>query len=189
MYAHYPEVDGDKTTYWRETLLELTLRKDRGKERWICYQFTLNVCEMFALPLLDRLRKLIDELPDPAAQSLELAATFDDISVQSSQEDASAPESQDENFKKPRARGLNAELRNMIHSLQRQLEQQRQDAEQQRQEMKEQQREREAALLEQLAEQRKESKEREAKSEERQNELMKMLTEQSMQIKELLQKR
>lgn len=71
--------------------------------------------------------------PDPTAYSLELAATFNDISVQGSQDNPSAPESQDESFKKTRnARGLNAVLWNMTQSLQRQLDQQRQDAEQQR---------------------------------------------------------
>jgi len=31
MYVHHPEVDSDKKTCWRDTLLELTLGKDRGK--------------------------------------------------------------------------------------------------------------------------------------------------------------
>lgn len=165
IYAHYPEIDGAKTTYWRESLRIFNLGDDKGKERWKCYQFTLNVCKLFALPLLKRLKGLIDELPDPAAQSFELAATMDKISVQSSQDDTSTPESQDGGFKKP-GRGLNAELRSMIQSLQRQLEQQRQDAEQQRRE----------------AEQQRET------AEKRQAELMDILKMQGEQIKQLLAK-
>ena len=119
-----------------------------------------------------------------------MATALDDVSVQASQDDASAPESQDENFKKPRsARGLHAELRNMIQSLQRQLEQQREDSDQQK-----------MVLTTQLEQQRKDMKDRETvlatqleqqgkESETQQKELMRILTEQSAQIKELLQKR
>ncbi|KAK5069380.1 hypothetical protein LTR51_008630 [Lithohypha guttulata] len=175
IYAHYPEIDGDKITFWRETLKEYSFGSDKGREKWTCYQFTLNVCEMFALPFIKRLKLVIDELSDPTVQPLDLATALDDVSVQASQDDASAPDSQDESFKKPRsARGLNVELRNMIQSLQRQLEQQREDSEQRRKEFEQQ---------------RKEFEQQRKESEQQQNELMKALTEQSTQIKELLQKR
>src|SRR5690349_7220359 len=79
IYANYPEVNGDKTTYWRETLRGFSFGNDRGKERWACYRFTLNLCKLFALPFVKRLKIVIDGLSDPDAQPLELAATLDDV--------------------------------------------------------------------------------------------------------------
>ena len=111
MHAYWPEIDGDQTTYWRGYSKDFSIGNDEGRHKWASYQFTVNACQLFGLPLLKRLRDVIDEVPDANSQSMTLAATLDEISVQSSQEELSAPESQDENFKKPRnARGLNAEL-------------------------------------------------------------------------------
>ena len=173
LHAYYPEINGDKTTYWRETLKRFVFGNDSGKDKWTSYQFTLNVCQLFALPLLERLKAVIDELSDPLSQSLELAATFEDVSVQSSQDDLGVPEFQGERFKKPRnARGLNTELRNMIQMLQRQVERQAEDAGRQQREAKE----RETLLLAQLEQQRE-------KSEQQLNELMEMLKEQREEIK------
>jgi len=186
MYAHYPEIDGDQTTYWRETLKDFSLGNDKGKDRWTCYCFTLNVCQLFALPFLQRLKVVIDQVPDPMMQQAELASTWDETSVQSSQDDASAPELPDDGFKKPRSgRGLNAELKTLIQSLQRQLEQQRKESEQQRLQLEQQRqesKERESLLSTQLEQQRKEA-------DEQQKELVKMLKQQSDQIKQLLEKR
>ncbi|KEF50809.1 uncharacterized protein A1O9_13139 [Exophiala aquamarina CBS 119918] len=152
IYAHYPELDGDNTTYWCDRIKELNFGDGKGKEKWKCHQFTLNVCQYFALPLLERLKTVIDQLPDPDdTQALEAIATLDDISFLSSQDDTSAPEFQDESFRKPRrAGGLNPELRTMIQNLQRQLEQQRQDTEHQRKDAEQQR----AILMAQLERQR-----------------------------------
>ncbi|KAK5246698.1 hypothetical protein LTR20_007367 [Exophiala xenobiotica] len=171
IYGHYPEIDGESTTYFRDTIRELTFGDGKGKDRWQCYQFTLNVCQNFAPSLLKRLTTVTDELPDPIEPTQE-PASFDDFSIQSSQDDSSAPESQDEGFRKPRrGGGLNAEFRTMIQNMQRQLEQQRKDA-----------KDREATLTAQLEQQRKDS-------EQQRKELLQVLKEQSEQIKELLRKR
>ncbi|KAK5250308.1 hypothetical protein LTR80_010739 [Exophiala xenobiotica] len=116
-------------------------------------------------------------MTDPVEPILD-SANFDDFSIQSSQDDSSAPESQDEGFRKPRrGGGLNAEFRTMIQNLQRQLEQQRRDSEQLRQDA----RDRESTLIVQLEQHRKDS-------EQQRKELVQMLKEQSEQIKELLRK-
>lgn len=185
IHAHYPEIDGDKTTYWRETLKDFSISNDKGKDRWVCYHFTLNVCQKFALPFLKRLQAAINTLPDPITQQTGLVATFDEFSVQSSQDDISASDSQD-GFKKPRTvRGLNAELKTLIQSLQRQLEQQRKEAKEQEQ-----------LLLTQLEQQREESERQRKEAEQQrkeadqhQKELMMMLKQQGDQIKQLLDKR
>ena len=211
IYVHYPEIDGNDTVYWRNTIKELNFRDGRGREKWTCYQFTLNVCQLFAPALLKRLKTVIDELPDPVAQTLE-PASFDDLSVLSSQDDASAPDSQDESFRKPRkASGLHVELRTMIQNLQRQLDQQRVDSmaqlEQQRHESEQQR----VMLTAQLEQQRKDStaqleqrmqdseqqramlmaqlEQQRKDSEQQQKELVQLLKQQSEQIRELSLKR
>ena len=67
----------------------------------------------FRPALLKQLTAVIDELPDLSIQTVE-SASFDDFSVQSSQDDSRALESQDEGFRKPRrVVCLNAEFRSM----------------------------------------------------------------------------
>lgn len=209
IFAHYPEIDGEQTTFWRETIQEVNI----GDKPWISHQFTLNVCQIFAPRLLARLRTVIDQLPDPAIQAFE-PVTIDNLSVMSSQEDSSAPDSQDEGLKKPRKPvGLNVELRNMIQNLQRQLEQQRSDAEQQRRDLLSQmerqleqqrkdteQQRRDAEQQRRDAEQQRRDTEQQRRdlliqleqqrkdSEQQRIELMRILKEQSEQIKELTRK-
>lgn len=65
IYVHYPEIDGDRTTFWRETVKVITLADN--EDNWKCGQFTLNVCQTFAPKLLSRLRDTIDQLVDPVA--------------------------------------------------------------------------------------------------------------------------
>lgn len=141
---------------------------------------------------------MIDTLPNPVLTSSDLASNVNNISVQSSQDEASGIKSQKKGTRKGRqSRVSNTELRNVIQGLQREIESQRQDVkdrkakltlqlEQQRTEAKE----REAALLTQLKEQRKIFKEqRQTYNEQRkvhnkhQKQLIGMLTEQSKQLK------
>ncbi|KAK5080169.1 hypothetical protein LTS08_008911 [Lithohypha guttulata] len=204
LYVHYVEIDHEEPTYYMQALPKVNFGDNQGEKRWQCYQFTVNVCELFALPFLDRLKEVIDTLPDPVPTSSDLVSNVDDISVQSSQDEASGVDSQEEGTRKGhQGRVSNAELRNVIQGLQREIESQRQDVkerearltlqlEQQRTEAKE----REAALLTQLEEQRKNSEEQRKIHDEHQKQLMSMLAEQSKQlktqsdeIKKLLQKR
>lgn len=180
LYVHYIEIDDDEPTYYMKALPEISFGNNKGEKRWQCYQFTLNVCELFALPFLDRLKDVIDALPDPVQTSSDLVSVVGDISVQSSQDEASGTESQDEGTRRGRQnRVSNAELRNVIQSLQREVELQRQTAEQQRQDAKE----REARLLTQLEEQRKTYDEQRKTHDEHQKQLVSMLAEQGKQLK------
>ncbi|MCJ1462092.1 hypothetical protein MMC07_000692 [Pseudocyphellaria aurata] len=157
-------------------IVDLYRKINRPKDvhgRVLGFSISHNNNEMFALPLVERLKAVIDELPDPLSQSLKLAATFDSVSVQDSQDDLSIPES---------------ELRNMIEMLQQQLERQQREAkaesERQEREAKEeserQQREaqeRKTLFLAQLEQQQKNSEQQQKKSEQQLNELMGMLKE------------
>jgi hypothetical protein len=192
IYAHYPEIDGESTTYFRDTIREFPFGAGKGQDRWQCYQFTLNVCQTFAPALLKRLMAMADKLPDPIEPALE-QARFDDFSIQSSQDDSSAPESQAEGVRNPRrGGGMNAGSRPMNQNLQRQLEQQLKDArdrettltaqwEQLRIDSEQQRKD----LVQMLKEQREQLKEQREQLKE-QSERMK---EQSEQMKELLRQR
>ncbi|KAF4547061.1 Hypothetical protein D9617_62g044180 [Elsinoe fawcettii] len=131
IHAYYPETDGEETTYWRKVVEEFAIGSQDGEHRWTSYRFTLNVCEMFALPLLDRLKHVIDELPDPLSQSGELSSNLGDFSVQSSQEEDSIRDGTSR--RSHSAGGLGTGFRNTIQNLQQQLlEQQRKAEEQQK---------------------------------------------------------
>ncbi len=198
LYAHYPEIDGDKTSFYRYKIKQFDYSDGGGVEKWTCYTFTRNIYEKFVPAYLELIKRAVDQLPDPVEESFDSAIAPDEESALSSQEVASsAPESQEGGFRKPRqTRGLNAELRTMIQSLQMQLERQRDDAKaheaalltQLEEQRKESERQRddakthEAALLTQLEEQRKES-------EQQRKELMQLMKQQSEQLNQILKNR
>ncbi|EXJ82292.1 hypothetical protein A1O3_06105 [Capronia epimyces CBS 606.96] len=176
IYVQYPEIDGEKTTFWRETIQQHPLNYGKGQANWTCGQFTLNVCQIFAPALLARLKGVIDRMADPIHSALELA-DLDDLSVQSSQNDSSAAESQ--------ASGLLAELRTMVHNLQQQLERERQESEQERKELMKRM-EQEGKVRKELTNQ---MEQQQKGSEQQQRGLLDLLKQQSQQIREFSQKR
>jgi hypothetical protein len=175
LYAHYPEIDGDKTTFWRYTIKEFLFQDCDGAHKWTCYTFTRNIYEKFVPIYLETLKGAIDQLPDPLETSFESAVTAtDEESAFSSQEIAlNAPESQSE-FRKPRpTKGLIAELRTMNQNLLQQLEQQQKNFDKQREESKQQ-----------LAQQREESKQQ---LEQQQKNFDKQREESKQQLEQLTQ--
>ena len=110
-------------------------------------------------------------MPDPLAESPdETTSLVEEHALNSQEIPASGPEAPEvDGFRKPGAtRGINAELRTMIRSLQGQLEQQRQEG-----------KNRERVLNAQLEQQRKDS-------EQQRTELMKLLSQQGEQLKQPL---
>ena len=178
LYAHYAEIDGDKTSYYRHKIKQFDYSDEDGAEKWTSYTFTRNVYSIYAPTYLDLIKKTIDLLPDPVEESFESAIAVDRENASSSQEGvSSAPESQEGEFRKPRqTRGLNAELRTIIQGLQQQLQQQRKESEQQRKEYEQQRKESE--------QQRKESEQQRKESEQQRRELMELMKEQSEQLRE-----
>jgi hypothetical protein len=180
LYAHYPEIDGDKTSFWRHTIKEFFLRDGDGANKWTCYTFTRNVYEKFVPIYLETLKKAIDQLPDPLEISFESAITAtDEEDVLSSQEIAasSAPESENE-FRKPRqVKGLNAELRTMIQNLQKQLEKQREESKQQL-----------AQQEKKLEQQQKQAEQQREESKQQLEQLTQLLQQQSEQLNQLLRR-
>jgi hypothetical protein len=191
LYAHYPEIDGDKTSFWRYTIEDFTLRHHDGENKWTCYTFTRNIYEKFVPVYLKVLQRAIDQLPDPLEASFESAITAtDEESALSSQE---IPSSQESEFRKPRqTRGLNAELRTMIQNLQKQLEKQREESKQQlelQQKKAEQQLELQQKKAEQQLElQQKQAEKQREESKHQLDQLTLLLQQQSEQLNQLLKR-
>ena len=167
LYAHYPEIDGDKTSFYRHDIKSF----DYKEEKWTCYTFTRNIYEKFVPIHLEMIKRVIDQLPDPVEESVESAIAVDEESMLSLQEIASsAPEGE---FRKPR-QPAHAELRTLIQGLQLQLEQQRKETEQQRKETAQ----RETTLMAQLEQQRKETEQQRKETAQRETTLMAQLEQQ-----------
>ncbi|KAF4546982.1 Hypothetical protein D9617_77g092360 [Elsinoe fawcettii] len=171
IHAYYPEINGDETTYWRKVIKEFAIGSHNGEQRWASYRFTLNVCEIFALRLLEQLKRVINELPDPQADSSQLSTNSEEYSVLSSQEDTVAQERK--RRKQSSAGGLGAELRNTIQILQQQLGDQQKKTEEQQEKAEEQQN----RLQRQLEAQ-------QEKAEEQQNRLQRQLEDQQKKSEE-----
>ena len=183
IYAHYPEIQGDKTAYYRHTIKQFNFADENGKDKWTSYRFTTNMFHTFAATHLARIKTAIDQLTDPALEPLEPILGQEEESALSSYEGGlSGSESQGSEFRKPRkAGGLHAELRTMIQNLQRQLEQQREQSQQQLEQQREE-------AQQELEHQRKESERQRKESEQQRKELMQILNQQGEHLKELLKR-
>lgn len=149
IYAHYAEIEGEKTTYFRSSIREFSYADKDAQDRWTSYTFVRNLYTQFAPDHLRRIKEAISRLPDPLALSVGTTTTSD---LPSASEPDTAPltpvtSNSDAVFAKP---GPRQRLTNA--TLMQQLEQQRKDA-----------KEREAKLMAQLEQQQKEAKEREVK--------------------------
>ena len=135
IYGHYPEIDGQTTAYYRHTIEDFPYSRENGKYRWTSYRFTRNIYDIFVPAHLERIKGVLDQLPDPAIRAPSLAVNVDEEAFPIPQErTSSAPNPQEsDRFKKPESRkdgGVDAELRIMLQSLQQELERQREEAKQ-----------------------------------------------------------
>ena len=140
IYAHYPEIDGLKTRYFRHLLKEFSIMNENGKERWAAYRFTRNVYDLFVPIHLNRIRSAVDQLPDPSLVSAQSTATHMPFSQEAGKSTMQTSQKADGE----------AELRTFVQKLQENLQQQREEAKQ-----------REEGLREEIKQQREEAKQRE----------------------------
>ena len=84
LYAHYLEIDGEKTFFYRYKIKQLD-HSDGCGERWTCHTFTCNIYEKFIPVYLVLIKRTIDQLPDPVEESFESALISDEESALSSQ--------------------------------------------------------------------------------------------------------
>ncbi|KAI9807768.1 MAG: hypothetical protein M1825_005073 [Sarcosagium campestre] len=148
IYGHYASLDGEKTTFHRDTVRIFDLASRDGRDRLIAYNFTRKVYDTFASQHLDRIRTAIAQLPNPPSESSASEINVDaDVEGEHSHElIASASSSRDTaGFKIPslppsvRVQKENDRLKDQVDMLLRQQqEQQRQQQEQQRQQQEQQ---------------------------------------------------
>jgi hypothetical protein len=63
IYGHYPVIDGDKTTFYCQTLRSFFFTEQGGKDKWAAYQFTRNVYDIWMPMHFKRICSVIDKLP------------------------------------------------------------------------------------------------------------------------------
>ena len=65
IYGHYPEIDGDTTTYHRTAIRAFSYADNNAQERETAYRFVWNMFTIFAPAHLKRLKEAISCLRDP----------------------------------------------------------------------------------------------------------------------------
>jgi hypothetical protein len=125
IYGHYPEIDGENTSYYRYRIREFSCGDKDGEERWTPYTFVYNLYTQFAPMHIERIKKVVDLLPEPLLQSFNSASLLDDQTESDSQAALSTPmtpqtSQQEIEFIKPGA----PKGRVTIAQLKQQLEQQ-----------------------------------------------------------------
>lgn len=63
IYAHYPEIHGKDTTYYRHLIHDFNFTVLNGKEKWTTYRFIRNVYDIWSPMLLRMVCSAIDQLP------------------------------------------------------------------------------------------------------------------------------
>lgn len=64
IYGHYPNIDGDKVTYYRHLIDEFFFTAQGGKQKWTTYKFIKNVYKKWMPTHLAKIRSAIDDIPD-----------------------------------------------------------------------------------------------------------------------------
>ncbi|KAJ5101064.1 hypothetical protein N7456_007116 [Penicillium angulare] len=170
IYGYSPKFEEDKSSFYRWPIAQPNVWT--SEDRWTCYRFVENVDREFLPIHTSRVIRILDGVPDPdeGASEVDVTEMESQLSIIGSQERPGycrAASSQ--------SRGLQPELRMMVHTLQQQLAEQKAKEEKREAEQKTreaEQKTREERLLAQLEEQNirqrqleKDQKEREEKRE------------------------
>lgn len=131
IYAHYAEINGDKTRYYRHLLRSFDYRDQDGQDRWTTYRFVVNVYTKFASANLLAIRSTIDQLPTPATCSMESTVTAGEVPRDSDSQEipcTPATSQQEDAFVKPELHRGRTTVKQQLQQMQEQLEKQRQEA-------------------------------------------------------------
>ena len=63
IYGHYPVIEGPKTTFYRHPIHTFDFTALEGKEKWMAYQFTKKVYDLWMPDHFKRMCSVIDQLP------------------------------------------------------------------------------------------------------------------------------
>lgn len=77
IYAHYPEIHGDKPQYYHCLLHSFNCHDKKGQDRWTTFQFIVNVNRIFAPARLEAIRSTIDKIPTLMTRSMDSTVTDD----------------------------------------------------------------------------------------------------------------
>lgn len=84
IYGHYPVIEGDRTTFWRDPIRSFDFTD--GEEKWTAYKFVKNVYDQISLKLHKLICSGIDDLPTGISFDLSQNASFSRSTPQSSQQ-------------------------------------------------------------------------------------------------------
>ena len=89
IYGHYPEIEGDRTNFYRHLIRDFGFIEQDGKEKWATYQFVKNVYDHHSLRLHKLICSGIDDLPAGVNFDLsQTASSFQSTPQRSQQSDA-----------------------------------------------------------------------------------------------------
>jgi hypothetical protein len=63
IYAHYPVIDRDETTFCHYPIKRFDFTSEEGKDKWTSYKSTKNIYDIWMPTHLKRICSVIDELP------------------------------------------------------------------------------------------------------------------------------
>ena len=147
IYGHYPEVEDGKVLFYRWLIADHGIWSK--EHRWMCYRFVQNVDREFLPMHIERVMRILDQLPEPGdnassgADALDFQVPF--LESQTGLEFARATSSQ--------SGGLQPGIRLMVQTMQQQLDDQKDREEKRDAEYKERQEKREAEFKEREREQ------------------------------------
>ncbi|KAI9893015.1 MAG: hypothetical protein M1814_000899 [Vezdaea aestivalis] len=165
IYAHYPEIEGSETRYFRHLIRSYSFSESSGQSQWTSYKFTRAVYDKFVPRHIKRIKEAIDKITNPSGLSFgtEALSVADEDSSQRGSQNATPSQDQDQMPPPPvpaleisqlqrqleAAEKQSKDAKKQMDLLVKQLEQQREEAKQQREEAKQQNN----LLLEQLEKQ------------------------------------
>ena len=78
IYGHYPEIEGEKTSYYRHRIRSFDLADKNGEEKWTTYIFVYNLYAKFAPEHIKRIKEVVDLIPDPLAHPFSSTTVLSD---------------------------------------------------------------------------------------------------------------
>ena len=76
--SHYPEIEGEKTSYYRHRIRSFDLADKNGEEKWTTYIFVYNLYAKFAPEHIKRIKEVVDLIPDPLAHPFSSTTVLSD---------------------------------------------------------------------------------------------------------------
>lgn len=76
IFGHYASISVDTTRYYRHRITDFSLASRDGRDKWLAFQFTKNVYDLWAPTHLKRITSVIDSLPSGISFSIPALSNF-----------------------------------------------------------------------------------------------------------------